>query len=203
MLSSETFGTNLKMTALKTYFPTLAERLGESAVKYNQWLQALVAAGVLSPRPGLGPGSGVELSGRSLATFLLAVLASDSRSEAVARAKELVRYVPAEKRGRCQFTGATNLRDAIATVLEKPLGPPEKRIFLQEIKLHRGPRNVVVLHWRHAQKDYRKNYWPEDLRDVVRSRPKEVIARFKSRTIGDIASDIRELTATENDGDGA
>jgi hypothetical protein len=203
MLSSETFGTDLKMTALRTYFPTLAARLGESAVQFNQWLQALVAAGVLLPRPGLGPGSGVELSGKSLATFLLAVLASDNRGEAVERAKELVRYVPAEKTGRCRFTGATNLRDAIATALEKRLGPSDKPIFLQEIQLHRGPRNVVVLHWRQAQKDYWKNYWPEDLCDVVKSPAKRVIVSFNSRTIGDIAGDIRELTSAENDGEGA
>jgi len=136
------------MTALKTYLPTLAKDLGKSTEKFNEWLRALVAGKALLPRPGRGPGSGVELTAKSLATFLLALLASDFRNHAVELAKMLCKAKPTKYR-RCPVTGADNLRDAIAIGLEGRGLLDSKTGSLWQIIVFRG-RGVATLYWRMA-----------------------------------------------------
>lgn len=105
------------MAGLKTYLPQLGSHIGKGPKQLNAWLRALVAAKALTPRPGRGPGSGVELSGKSVSVLLLAVMASDIRGTGVKMAKSLAVAKP-EHRERCPITQATNLRDALAHVLE-------------------------------------------------------------------------------------
>jgi hypothetical protein len=135
------------MTALKTYLPTLAADLGRNTEQLNEWLRALVAGKALSPREGRGPGSGVELTPTSVATFLLALLSSDIRNEAVGLAKAISKAKP--KSPPCPITGMSNLRDAIAVGLEGRGFLDGKPASLHQILLFRG-KGVVVLYWRLA-----------------------------------------------------
>ena len=187
------------MTGLKTYFPILAVRLGRTPVLLNEWMRALVEAKLLHSRSGRGPGSGVQLDGKSVATLLLAVLASDHRAEAVERTKALSKYLPASKTGKCRYTGAANLLDAIAIALEGRVGPAAKPAFMVRISMSRIDRDLVEMTWQQAGRRNAQNFWPRDLvsPSEIRRPPIESTTMIRRTAFNDIASDVREILAGE------
>ena len=184
------------MTGLKTYLPKLAWHLGSSPDQLNEWMRALAQKKLLQSKPGRGPGSGVTLDGKAVATMILAVLASEFRTEAVDLTKDLVKYVPVGGKKTCAFTGATNLRDAIASALERHIRLAGKVVLLTEIRLLRGRGNPVTLSWVHGgKKPQEQKFGPVDHYSPSEANlsPKKVTVSYELKTIHSIGNDVREV----------
>lgn len=106
-------------SSIKTLLPQLEKvfRLDGGLIYERQ--RALVRAGLLKPREGRGPGSGVAATPRALSLLLLAILASDNPAEGAERAAKLARFIPSApiSKGKCRITGQKNLLDAVAFLL--------------------------------------------------------------------------------------
>jgi hypothetical protein len=104
------------MISLKSLIPSLAKAVGMSPNAVYERQRALVRAGLLKPRPGRGPGSGVPATAHSLAMLLISLLAPTGLSDVeeqtriVANLKSIV--------GGCPLTGKKTFGAALADVLD-------------------------------------------------------------------------------------
>ena len=110
------------MIGLKTYLPQIAPLLGMSAEMAYERQRALVREGVLKPRPGRGPGSGVSADEDSLAVLLISILSHDLLTEAPATK---VYCELRSSQNKCPVTGAKTFRKALSTILANPVLPAE------------------------------------------------------------------------------
>ena len=110
------------MIGLKTYLPQIAPLLGMSAEMAYERQRALVREGVLKPRPGRGPGSGVSADEDLLAVLLISVLSHDLLTEASATK---VYCELRSSQNKCPVTGAKTFRTALSTILANPVLPAE------------------------------------------------------------------------------
>lgn len=106
------------MTSLKSMIPTLAGWIGLTPAALYERQRALVRAGLLRPEPGRGPGSGVRATPQSVSMLLIAVLATDSLSEAAEQSKVLANLK--SRRKPCPLTGQTTFARALAAVFASP-----------------------------------------------------------------------------------
>src|SRR5579872_2549940 len=83
------------MIGLKAALPEISGVLGASADALYERQRALVRLGLLEAKEGRGPGSGVELSARALATLIIALMATDSLAETDVRVLRLASAKPA------------------------------------------------------------------------------------------------------------
>jgi hypothetical protein len=128
------------MIGLKTYLPQIAPLLGMSAEMAYERQRALVREGVLKPRPGRGPGSGVSADEDSLAVLLISILSHDLLTEAQATKFYCELISPQNK---CPITGAKTFRKALSTILANPVLPAKK--ILVEVRRGFEPRADVSL----------------------------------------------------------
>jgi len=84
----------MRPTSLKGLIPKLAKAVGMTPAAIYERQRALVHAGLLHPRSGRGPGSGVPADAKSVAILLISLLAS------VALCAVVRRGAPARPRGR-------------------------------------------------------------------------------------------------------
>lgn len=103
------------MKSLKSLLPELADPLDMTTAALYERQRALVRAGLLRPRPGKGPGSGVEADAKSVAMLLISILATSSLSEVEEWTRIIARMRPVD--GVCPFTHKKNFADALATAL--------------------------------------------------------------------------------------
>lgn len=103
--------------SLKTYLPRLGTVLRITPAALYERQRALVRLGLLRGDEGRGPGSGVKPSPESLAVLLLALAVTDNLSDMDGRVRVLCEAMPTFGE-RCRFTKQTNLRAAVAVVLE-------------------------------------------------------------------------------------
>jgi hypothetical protein len=111
--------------SIKSLLPELEMAFRVDAGLIYERQRALVRAGLLRPREGRGPGSGVAATPRALSMLLLALMASDNPAAGAERAARLSKLVPATpgRGGICRLTGKKNLLDAIAFMVgEDPEG---------------------------------------------------------------------------------
>jgi hypothetical protein len=123
------------MIGLKTYLPQIAPMLGMSAEMAYERQRALVREGVLKPRPGRGPGSGVSADEDSLAVLLISILSHDLLTEARAT-KVYCELISSQN--KCPITGAKTFRKALSTILANPVLPAKK--ILVEVMRGYEPR---------------------------------------------------------------
>jgi hypothetical protein len=111
------------MIGLKTYLPQIAPLLGMSAEMAYERQRALVREGILEPRPGRGPGSGVSADEDSLAVLLISILSHDLLTEA-----PMTNFYCElrSSQNKCPVTGAKTLRRALSTILANPVLPAEE-----------------------------------------------------------------------------
>jgi hypothetical protein len=102
--------------SLKSLFPVIEQRTGATRFVLYERQRVLLKAGMLAAGPGRGPGSGIRVTAPSAALLLITILATDTLSEAVARAQEFASAKPKEGR-RCPLTGMTTFVDALAAIL--------------------------------------------------------------------------------------
>lgn len=99
------------MASLKSLMPALAADLGMSSIALYERQRLLVRQGLLLPEKGKGPGTGTRATGANVATLVLAVLASDSLTDAEQRIRDLAAIKP--KSGECPLTGQSSLLSAL------------------------------------------------------------------------------------------
>src|SRR5215469_13735031 len=104
------------MTSIKSSLGQLSAilRMSEAAIYERQ--RALVRVDALRANPGRGPGTGVELNSRNLATLLIGCAAFISLSELDERVHQYIRAPSSEQ--VCWMTGRKTLRDAIQATFE-------------------------------------------------------------------------------------
>ena len=118
------------MIGLKTYLPQIAPLLGMSAEMAYERQRALVREGILKPRPGRGPGSGVSADEDSLAVLLISILSHDLLTETP------VTNFYCELRSsqkKCPITGAKTFRKALSSLLANPVLLEEQESMLVEV----------------------------------------------------------------------
>jgi hypothetical protein len=126
------------MIGLKTYLPQIAPLLGMSAEMAYERQRALVREGMLKPRPGRGPGSGVSADEDSLAVLLISILSHDLLTEA-----SVTKVYCELMQNKCPITGAKTFRKALSTILANPVLPARK--ILVEVMRGFEPRADVSL----------------------------------------------------------
>jgi hypothetical protein len=104
--------------SLKGLIPMMAHTLDMTPDALYERQRALVRAGLLKGVEGKGPGSGVRATPYATALLLIAVLASDSLSEAGEHTK-LFASLKAEA-GSCPATGEKTFANALAAILASP-----------------------------------------------------------------------------------
>jgi hypothetical protein len=105
------------MSGLKTYLPRLGQVLGISPSALYERQRVLVRLGLLAADKGRGPGSGVRMTGESLAALLLAVAVTDNLSDTDQRVSLLCDAKPRYGKQQCRFTKQGSLRAAMAKIL--------------------------------------------------------------------------------------
>jgi hypothetical protein len=109
--------------SLKSIIPELAKLLEMTPAAIYERQRALVRAGLLKSESGRGPGSGVLATPESLAMLLIAILATESLSEAAeltgmfANLKIEITVPFTKTPKQCPTTGKRRLADALAAVL--------------------------------------------------------------------------------------
>ncbi|MEP0322876.1 hypothetical protein [Bauldia litoralis] len=104
--------------SLKSQMPALARAFRMKADGLYERQRALVREGLLESKPGHGPGSGVRATPDSVAMLLISLLSSVNLTDTASSTREMAKAMPVD--GKCPFTGATNLRDALAKILSVP-----------------------------------------------------------------------------------
>jgi hypothetical protein len=101
--------------SLKGFTPTLGKAVGMSAAAVYERQRALVRGGLLQVESGKASGSGVRLTGESLALLLVALLATDnlSRTEECTRTFANLKSIAR----RCPFTDEATFIAALSTIL--------------------------------------------------------------------------------------
>ena len=146
----------------------------------------MVAAKVLNLRPGRGPGSGVELNGKSVATMLLALVSSEIRSVTVERVKSLIKYKPVYPRGPCAVTGALNLLDSVAIGLERDCLWRSRRATLSGLRVARNENTAYVV-WQHAKGIFVQKFSSDEPSDD----PIQVQITLADTALENIIADLR------------
>lgn len=126
------------MIGLKTYLPQIAPLLGMSTEMAYERQRALVREGLLKPRPGRGPGSGVTADENSLAVLLISILSHDLLTEAPATK---VYCELRNSQDNCPVTGATTFRETLSTLLANPVLPAET-ILVEVMRGHEPHADV-------------------------------------------------------------
>lgn len=112
-------------TSLFSVLPALARILNEPFDTLRTRQRALVAADALDSIPGRGPGSGVVVSGKTLAQFLIGSCVNIDVADTFTRMRSAS--------GICPLTGAKTFVDAIAVVLaNRELANRVKNIEIRE-----------------------------------------------------------------------
>ncbi|WMT78851.1 hypothetical protein [Bradyrhizobium sp. Ash2021] len=130
------------MSSLKQFIPVLSEiffNLSEHALYERQ--RELMRAGLLSPIPGRGPGSGVPLNSDSVAMLMVAALATDNLSEVGNATKILIgaMRIPTQA-SKSLLVGAANIHAAISRAISS--GADSDRI--RSIKVNRLRLSSVI-----------------------------------------------------------
>jgi hypothetical protein len=120
--------------ALKTLLPDLAEALGRTVPQLYERQRELVSAGLLTARPGKGPGSGVPATAHNVALLLVAMLAVE-RGSAAKRTKLLASAKGTAGEG--PYIPSITFLEALASILR--MEAPEDNAALA-----RRPLEVVV-----------------------------------------------------------
>lgn len=131
------------MTALTSYFPTLASYLGRTPAQLYERQRALIRDGLLISRAGRGPGSGVEATGEAVGLLLLTTMSSDLRAEAIGKTKALAN-AKVIGGGVCPVSKAKTLLDALAKGLD---GKVSGRGELLSLEVDRN-EDIAVIRWR-------------------------------------------------------
>lgn len=106
------------MSSIKAFSTALSPYLSLTPNALYERQRALVRAGLLSTKPGRGPGSGVEASPKNVALLILSTMATDQIADYSERAAEVVRlrqFGPPSK-----WTKARNPVEALAELLASP-----------------------------------------------------------------------------------
>ena len=102
----------MRPTSLKGLIPKLAKAVGMTPAAIYERQRALVHAGLLHPRSGRGPGSGVPADAKSVAILLISLLATGSLSEVEQQTRAI-----ANLKGRCPVTGKKTFVAALTAAL--------------------------------------------------------------------------------------
>lgn len=105
----------MRPTSLKGLIPHLAKSLGLTPAAIYERQRALVRVGLLEPRPGRGPGSGVPADAQSVAILFTSLLALGGLSEVEAKTKGLANLK--SKTGKCPITGKRTFVAALSATL--------------------------------------------------------------------------------------
>lgn len=107
--------------SLKSYVPRLAQLLNMTPDSLYERQRALVREGLLTPEPGRGPGSGVQLTPESVAILLIALLATDSLSRIADQIRDVANSTSFDfDTGAfkpCNLTAKTTFKDALVEIL--------------------------------------------------------------------------------------
>jgi hypothetical protein len=82
------------MAGLKTFLGRLSPLLGVTSAALYERQRVLVDIGLIKPRAGRGPGSGVAFTAENLAALVISILATDSLSEIDQRVVNLCKAQP-------------------------------------------------------------------------------------------------------------
>src|SRR6516162_7209468 len=82
------------MAGLKTFLGKLSPMLGVTPAALYERQRVLVDIGLIKPRAGRGPGSGVAFTAENLAALVISILATDSLSEIDQRVVDLCNAQP-------------------------------------------------------------------------------------------------------------
>jgi hypothetical protein len=160
------------MAGLKTFLGKLSPLLGVTSAALYERQRVLVDIGLIKPRAGRGPGSGVAFTAENLAALLISILATDSLSEIDQRVVDLCNAQPepvADDRGQARPSwvrrGKPTLLTEVARVLSgQPMqwrpskGPTggirvtrmwRAQILLEPLDPHFGGKQSTFLppHW--------------------------------------------------------
>jgi hypothetical protein len=119
------FCSSLAMISLKTFLPILSAMIGTTPAVLYERQRALVRLGLLHAVEGRGPGSGVHLSARSLATLIIAYAAADSLADVERRAPQVCAaaadgdHCPDQEQV-CPLTKSATFLDALERLLDDP-----------------------------------------------------------------------------------
>jgi hypothetical protein len=139
------------MASIKTSLPDLSRIFGMTEPAIYERQRALVRVGALKPVAGRGPGSGVELNSRNLATLLIGCAAAYGPSDVDERMLRYMKAAP-DPGPTCLLTGCRTLLNAIQAILEE--GTPAstgleffgRRIEARTLKFDlQGPAGVIVI----------------------------------------------------------
>lgn len=106
------------MASLKSFLPQLAKIIGTTPDALYSRQRALTDLGLLEAKKGRGPGSGVALTGESVGSVLIALLAADTLQDTDERVARTCKARPKEK--VCPFTGAKSFQEAVGAILASP-----------------------------------------------------------------------------------
>jgi hypothetical protein len=144
------------MIGLKTYLPEIAPLLGMSAEMAYERQRALVREGLLKPRPGRGPGSGVTADEDSLAVLLISILSHDLLIEAPVT-KFYCELRSAQN--KCPITGARTFRKALSTLLANPALLEEHESGVVEVIRGSEPQADVGFYYDHTSTFVPEKKW--------------------------------------------
>lgn len=103
------------MASMAGFIPGLAEMLGVKASTLDERQKALVRAGLLTTKPGRGPGSGVKATPESVAMLLISMLAPGGLAQTHLEAKAIAKL---ESEGEaCRLTGKKTFKASLSAIL--------------------------------------------------------------------------------------
>ena len=108
----------IPMGSLKAFLPIMAGLVGTTPDALYTRQRALVDLGLLTYKPGRGPGSGSPVSADNVAALLIALMTADTLQETDKRVKEMCFAAPAGRRRLCPWTKANTLQKALGCALE-------------------------------------------------------------------------------------
>jgi hypothetical protein len=169
------------MASLKAFLPTLSKIVDVTADALYSRQRALAQLGLVKTVKGRGPGSGVLLSGESLAALIIALMVADTLIETDERVRRACQASPKDG-AECPWTGARTLQQALSVLLLSEERVKSFAVF----SIHRELR---------AQLNYGR---PDELFGSVfgmkgsRSRrPITITARIESRTMEQLSKALR------------
>jgi hypothetical protein len=117
------------MAGLKTFLGRLSPMLGVTPAALYERQRVLVDIGLIKPRAGRGPGSGVAFTAENLAALVISILATDSLSEIDQRVVDLCNAQPepvAEDRGQARISWVKRGKPTFLTEVARVLSgqPP-------------------------------------------------------------------------------
>jgi hypothetical protein len=104
------------MASLAGFIPVLAEKLEVKASTLDERHKALVRAGLLTAKPGRGPGSGVKATPESVAMLLISMMGPNGLAQTHLECKAIARLSNAFPH-RCPLTHKKTLAAALAAII--------------------------------------------------------------------------------------